>query len=1126
MSTRPQRPAPPRSRPGPLRAAAALCTLAALAACGDAPDAAVARPADVVRDLDETEPLAVRAAGDVRALLLEALARGRFDAAAADALSADFAGRRLAAVPAGASAEVSIARVAAEAGGGAIADGAAFVEHLFALGPLAGDPERVDCELVRFDLDANDRGRAAARARLRWAGPAAGGGRVDVTLFADLELRLDAARGAWRVARFDPVAAAPDHPHGGGHVLRSPAPRFVDRTASAGVTHGTAHATLDLVQRFLDRHRPLSLGGLTVVDWNGDDRPDLIDTRQGERATLLLNDGRSGFTPAELPFEHPSDIPSHAIWIDLDGDGLEEIVGAGAADYEGGFAYAPLWTRSGGGGWRTIPRAFAMPHPIGVRRLAVQTAAPIDFDGDGDLDLFFAVYGDARSRGEDYNAAEALDGGDNHVFQNDGDLTFTEVSEEVGVTGTGYSYIALRFDADHDGDPDLFEGNDFGPNVLWRNEGGRFVADESMGLSGRNTYTMGVSLADLEVDGRWDLYVSNMSSEEGARMLPLFDALDAEQRAKLELMVRGNTLYSERGPGEPWEERASALGLGEGEWAWACHWLDGDGTGAYDLFVTNGFASHSDRALGDFQTYYWRQVLDDGVALMEGRRSRDVNPDKRFRGSFNGYERDRYFVRADAGGPDRPWVDAGYVVGLDLDHDGRAAVPVDADGDGDLDLVVQTVLGLRYLENLSPEADFARLRLVDADGAGVPLGARVVVEARGTRRARHVGLVEGFQSQLSRDLHVGLGRASRGAPVDRVEVTWPDGAIEVVEGAPANRLLVIQRGAGLVDAREVPRWTSWDAGGDDGWAAELATIARTPLAMGEPDTALVVRVHTADGPHRPLYTTAAAASRARVIDAYLRTGATWERSLDASRSVLLSPELWAAATRTGEPAALVTTARGEPVRILRGDIGREAIDPWVDVALEEPAPRALLVEAGRLALEEARFRDALRLFIDAAERPHPLRAADAPLFEGLARAQAALGRLDLAVDAYREAVKLDPDYALGQFNLGAALVETGRPAEALPSFEEARRIEGSTKRVLGALAEATGLAGDTEDALEHARGLIALDPSDPASHVLEGNLLGQLGRYGDAEVSFREALELDPANADARRGIAAARAAR
>lgn len=1130
----PRNPSPgPGPGPGPptrrthLRVPALALTLVAAACGGDVGTAEPELFLSVVHDFEISEAAAIRLEQDIAGLVLEPLARGQFDRAAAGlAPRGDFAGRlpRLGAARAAGPLTVRPVEPGSDE---VLEDRTAFLEGLFALAPLTDSPARVECEAEEFALDADSGSlRANARLRLRWAGTV-GDDRMDLTLRVRIAATRESAQGDWRVARMVPFDARPGERISGG-----PAP-FVDRTAEVGLTFGQSLENAELLQAFVDRHRTLTQGGLSVVDWNGDDRPDLIATRAREQSIVFINDGKSGFVPEPLPIADEHDLPAFALFVDLDGDGREELVAGEASLYEDDRAYAGLWTRTGAapGEWRHLPRAFAMPNPIGLRRLSVQTVAPLDVDGDGDLDLFYAVYGSGRSRGDLYNTVEAYDGADNHLFINGGALTFTEESAARGITGTGYTYVALAFDADHDGDADLFEGNDFGPNVLWRNEGGRFVADDALGFGGVSAYTMGAALADLEADGGWDLYVSNMSSEEGMRMVPLAAGLDSQRRNAVDTIAHGNMLYSEGTSGAAWTERARGLGIHEGEWAWGCQFVEPFADGTLGLAVTNGFASHRDRFAGDWQTYYWRQVIDDARALQEERLSRDVNGGQaRFRGSFNGYERDRFYVPVDGDGADRPWVDAAWMLGLDDDHDGRAIVPFDADGDGDLDLALWTLKGLVYRENTAAPSGWARLRLLERDGSPA-LGARVVFEHGGRRLARHVALVEGFQSQILGDVHVGLG----GAPtdtVDAVEITWADGETRRLEGVAAQQLVILTRGAAAPEARELPRWTapSPSAGpGAETWARELARRARTPQALSmAAGTPFVLRIHADPPPAPPVDVTldgrpAPSFSDVRIVDAFLRTGTEADRGLDGRVAMLLDPELFADALGPARVTTVVATDLGRPLRVFQGPVPPEHVAAYCELARLEPPHRHLLMEHGRLALDAARYRDAASLFERATRDDETLRAQDAFAFEGWGRAYVLLGRLDLAEQAYRRAVELDPDYATGWFNLAVTSSQAGRFSEALPALLEARRIEGDTRRVLGAIAEACAGTGDYPTGIEAVEAWLKAVPDDVEMLVLAGNLHAKSTDWPRAVHHFERALSLAPGSADIRAALREAR---
>ena len=174
---------------------------------------------------------------------------------------------------------------------------------------------------------------------------------------------------------------------------------------------------------------------------------------------------------------------------------------------------------------------------------------------------------------------------------------------------------------------------------------------------------------------------------------------------------------------------------------------------------------------------------------------------KGFRGSFSGYERDRLFYNPD--GDAASFVQSAYVFGLDDDHDGRAAAPVDIDGDGDLDLALLTLRGLKLFENTSTPRHFARVRLVGARPRVDALSAEVILDAGGAARRDFVKITEGFRTQVPRDLHFGLGESTT---VDRLEVRWPSGNVEVWNDLPSDRLLVVREGMTDVDARPLARW--------------------------------------------------------------------------------------------------------------------------------------------------------------------------------------------------------------------------------------------------------------------------------------------------------------------------------
>ena len=1099
---------PTQRTPLPAALGAAL-TLGAACGGGKAPQVPIEPPATWVTDLARSEAAARALQEDLARSLLAGLGSDDPRLAVA-AFAPGFRGRFPApddgrpAPGAGAGAGDLVVRRFGP--GGRPVDGAGLVQLL--RGHLGGArPTRRALEADRFWLEPEG-GAAVARFELRLAGELGpGGARVDLRVTCDARALLD-PRGTWTLTRLEAR---------GGTRVENPGPRFRDVTAEVGLCYNVSAANRRTLQAFVDTHVTFALGGLSAVDWNRDGFWDLIGTRRGQLATLFLNDGAGGFLPEPLPVAAPLQCGSFLLWVDLDGDGLEELVDTAVLGYEGDRAWCGLYTREDGE-WVHRPRALEFPNPLGLRRLATQTLVPFDADGDGDLDLFLGVYGGERSRGEHYNTVEAHDGADNHLFVNRGQLLFSEESEARGISGTQYTYVATAFDFDSDGDADLLEGNDFGPNVLWENDGtGCFQPNGSLGLDGVPAYTMGATLADYDNSGRWSLYLSNMSSEEGGRMVPLANGLSDSMRATVATIARGNMLYTRDPTTGRWEERAQALGCNEGEWAWGCTFFDVDDDGDRDLFVTNGFASHARRDAPDWQTYYWREVIADGIALQRGEPSPDVNAEVPFEGSFDGYERDRLFVNV--GGRDAPLVEAGYALGLDDDHDGRCALPLDVDGDGDLDLALWTLTGLLLHENLSPPRRFARLALRGTGGHAV--GAVVALTAGGVTQRSSLQLVDGFQTQVPSDLHFGLGQAQR---IQSVEVRWPSGTTQTWRDLPVARRLVLVEGRSEARVEPLAAWPEGTrprgvtAPGD----ALLETSDGGRRAVAATDRPTVLLLDRGLGTLGRLQALREAHPGARV-DLALAPGAAGPNGLPLDGPVVLraTPEFLARAL--GEPApelpaTLVFDRQGRPVRTFRRAASAGDLAGLLATLEDEPLFPDLCVMAGRRALDESRPRVAERLFLTALEQG-PL----APAHAGLGRVHLALERPDLAEVSYLRAVEMDPDYARAHFNLGWVRLVTGRPAEAIAPLQESLRIVGERPHNLLALGEAATLAERYDLALE-AFGRAAAasgegEGEEVQAHLNRAKLLGALKRYGEARLAYRRVLALEPGNADALDGL-------
>ncbi|MCI0461744.1 MAG: VCBS repeat-containing protein [Gemmataceae bacterium] len=328
--------------------------------------------------------------------------------------------------------------------------------------------------------------------------------------------------------------------------------------------------------------------GLAVGDVNGDELDDVFVCQPvGIPARLLVQqpDGtyRDRATAAGVDF---LDHIASALFLDLDNDGDQDLVLS--------TLYRVLFLANDGQG------RFTLRHEQVTKEWDVHSLAAADYDGDGDLDVLLTV-GTGTSglpRGDYF---DARDGGGTFLFRNDISAdpkawAFTDVTAEVGLKKYNYrvALAAAWEDYDEDGDPDLYVANDFGPNDLFRNDGGKFV---NVALEARvEDYGSGMSVSwgDYNRDGRMDLYVGNMFSSAGNRITfqaEKLRALAPDSLSLLQRFAKGNSLFENLGNGR-FSEVGDRLGVEMGRWAWSSLFVDLNNDGWQDLYVVNGYVTN------------------------------------------------------------------------------------------------------------------------------------------------------------------------------------------------------------------------------------------------------------------------------------------------------------------------------------------------------------------------------------------------------------------------------------------------------------------------------------------------------------------------------------------------------
>ncbi len=418
-------------------------------------------------------------------------------------------------------------------------------------------------------------------------------------------------------------------------------------------------------------------------------------------------------------------------------------------------------------------------------------ASFFDYDNDGDLDLYVLNHPIDFNDRTKFNNHEKIEAGINlsdHLYRNNGDMTFTNVSVQAGINNHGFGLSVNTCDFNQDGWQDLLVTNDWGmQDQYYINQKNGTFKDESLTAFPKQSFSsMGTDISDFNNDGHWDIFMTELEFDDQF----LHKAFNHDTPSIIQLrnmymsnyhhQYMRNSLHVGNGDGT-FYECARASGVASTDWSWGTFFIDADNDGWKDLFVANGYLMRFGRDQAPIIQKIKEKIRRKEITSL------DEYTDQVKKISFDSPNK---FFRNNR---DLTFSDSTFDWGIHYSTFSYGSSFADLDLDGDLDMVTNNMneSAFLYRNNSTdkyPQNNYLKLELKGNGKNPNAIGAEIEIKIKDNIQKQQITSTRGYQSASEFTVHFGVGKETT---IDELKIKWADGKIENFKNIPTNQILVI-----------------------------------------------------------------------------------------------------------------------------------------------------------------------------------------------------------------------------------------------------------------------------------------------------------------------------------------------